>query len=263
MIEAGLGIYAIAIPALLLALLSAAEAIWPRRKLVLGRYPRWLTHALFFLTNAVVGRILSLVMVVGVAANWAAQSHFGLLNLTNWPWLVEAAFAFIVLDFAVWIQHLAMHQFSFLWRMHKVHHSDRDLDATTALRFHPFELMVSTLYKSAWVALLGVPALVALAFELWLNANALFNHSNIRLPSAFDRLVRLLLVTPDMHLVHHSVIAHEQRRNYGFALTLWDRLFGTYAAEPAAGRDNQHIGLAETQNDRPANFIWSMKLPLT
>ena len=263
MIEAGLGIYAIAIPALLLVLLSVAELIWPRRQLVLGRYPRWITHALFFVTNAVVGRLLSLVIVVGIAANWAATNNFGLLYLTDWPWLIEAALAFIVLDFAVWLQHLAMHRFPLLWRMHKVHHSDRDLDATTALRFHPFELIVSTFYKSAWVALLGVPVLVALAFELWLNANALFNHSNIRLPRRLDNIIRYFIVTPDMHLVHHSVIPGEQHRNYGFALTIWDRLFGTYATESVAGRDKQQIGLAEVADNRPSGFIWSMKLPLT
>jgi sterol desaturase/sphingolipid hydroxylase (fatty acid hydroxylase superfamily) len=144
MVEAGLGIWSIAIPALLLALLSLAEVIWPRRNLVLGRYPRWLTHALFFITNAVVGRLLSSVIVVGIAANWAAANNFGLLYLTDWPWLIEAALAFIILDFAVWFQHRLMHQSPLLWRMHKVHHSDRDLDATTALRFHPCELVVST-----------------------------------------------------------------------------------------------------------------------
>ena len=263
MIEAGLGIYAVAIPALLLALLAAAEAIWPRRNLVLGRHPRWLTHALFFVTNAVVGRLLSLIIVVGVAADWAATNNFGFLNLTDWPWLVEAAVAFIMLDFAVWLQHRLMHHSPLLWRMHKVHHSDRDLDATTALRFHPFELIVSTLYKSVWVAVLGVPVLVALAFELWLNANALFNHSNIRLPRRLDRIIRYFIVTPDMHLVHHSIIVSEQHRNYGFALTIWDRLFGTYANEPVLGREKQAIGLAEVADNRPSGFLWSMKLPLT
>jgi sterol desaturase/sphingolipid hydroxylase (fatty acid hydroxylase superfamily) len=263
MVEAGLGIWSIAIPALLLALLSLAEVIWPRRNLVLGRYPRWLTHALFFITNAVVGRLLSSVIVVGIAANWAAANNFGLLYLTDWPWLIEAALAFIILDFAVWFQHRLMHQSPLLWRMHKVHHSDRDLDATTALRFHPFELVVSTLYKSAWVAVLGVPVLVALAFELWLNANALFNHSNIRLPRRLDKIIRYFIVTPDMHLVHHSTIVSEQHRNYGFALTIWDRLFGTYANESVAGRDGQAIGLAEVTDNRPSGFVWSMKLPLT
>lgn len=257
MIEAGLGIYAIAIPAFLLALLAGAEIIWPRRELVLGRHPRWLTHAMFFLSNAVVGRLLSLILVVGIAAGWASDNNFGLLNLTEWPWLAEAAIAFIILDFAVWLQHLAMHRNPWLWRLHAVHHSDRDLDVTTALRFHPFELIVSTLYKSAWVALLGVPVLVALAFEVWLNANALFNHSNIKLPRRADQWLRRVIVTPDMHLVHHSIIPSDQHHNYGFALTIWDRLFGTYADY----QSRQPIGLADIQDDRPAKAGWSMVQP--
>ena len=262
MIEAGLGIWSIAIPAILLAVLLLAELIWPRRILILGRYPRWITHALFFLTNAVVGRLLAFVLVVAIAANWAEQEQFGLFNSIELPWLVEAAMAFIILDFAVWLQHVAMHRVPILWRMHSVHHSDRDLDATTALRFHPFELIVSTLYKSAWVALLGVPVLVALVFELWLNANALFNHSNIALPARADRWLRKIIVTPDFHLVHHSTIVREQRHNYGFALTFWDKLFGTYAAESSVGRETQNIGLAEFNDSRPARLGWSMKLPL-
>lgn len=257
MIEAGLGIWAIAIPALLLALLAIAEYLVPRRPLVLGRHPRWLTHAVFFLTNAVIGRLLSFIIVVAVAASWAAQNKFGLFNLTPWPWWVEALLAFVILDFAVWFQHLLMHRWSPLWAMHKVHHSDRDLDVTTALRFHPFELIVSTLYKSAWVALLGVPVLVALTFELWLNANALFNHSNIRLPRSLDRALRKFIVTPDMHLVHHSITPDQQRHNYGFALTIWDRLFGTYIA----GAYDGPIGLETAQDDRPGKAYWSLSLP--
>lgn len=263
MIEAGLGIYAIALPALLLVLLAGAEAIWPRRDLVLGRNPRWRTHALFFVSNAVVGRLLSFLVVIGVAATWADTHKFGALNMIALPFWVEAAFAFIILDFAVWFQHWAMHRTPLLWRMHAVHHSDRDLDVTTALRFHPFELIVSTFYKSAIVGLLGVPLLVALAFELWLNANALFNHSNIRLPYKFDRILRLFLVTPDMHLVHHSTIVDEQRHNFGFALTIWDRLFRTYRSVSITGAENQKIGLAEIDDARPSGFIWSMKQPMT
>ena len=262
MIAAGLGIWGVAIPALLLVVLLTAEYIWPRRDLVLGRYPRWLTHALFFVTNAVVGHLLAFIVVVAVAANWATTHQFGLFNLVGLPRWVEAGFAFIILDFAVWLQHRAMHRVPILWRMHKVHHSDRDLDATTALRFHPFELIVSTFYKSAWVLLLGVPVLVALLFELWLNANALFNHSNIALPPLLDRNVRKILVTPDMHLTHHSVALNEQHRNFGFALTSWDRLFGTYAAEALAGRDGQKIGLAEFDDQLPSKISWSIMLPL-
>lgn len=263
MIQAGLGLYAIAIPALLLVLLASAEAIWPRRALVLGRSQRWRTHALFFVSNAVVGRLLSFLVVVGVAANWAEANQFGVLNLAALPFWVEATIAFIMLDLAIWFQHFLMHRNPLLWRMHAVHHSDRDLDVTTALRFHPFELIVSKFYKSAIVALLGVPLLVALAFELWLNANALFNHSNIRLPRRFDRMLRLFLVTPDVHLLHHSTLVDEQKHNFGFALTLWDRLFGTYQAESIFGAENQKIGLAEIEDARPSAFIWSMKQPIT
>lgn len=263
MIEAGLGLYAIAIPAAMLALMSVTEWLWPRRKLVLGRTPRWFTHALFFLTNAAVGRILSMVVVVGSAATWADTHVFGIFNQTAWPNWAEALLAFILLDLAVWAQHLALHRSRFLWAVHKVHHSDRDLDATTALRFHPFELIVSTLFKSACVALLGVPVMVALAFELWLNCNALFNHSNIRLSRPIDRIVRTVFVTPDMHLVHHSTDVAEQNRNYGFALTWWDRLFGTYAGESVMGREHQTVGLSEVRDNRPAHYLWSMKLPLT
>jgi sterol desaturase/sphingolipid hydroxylase (fatty acid hydroxylase superfamily) len=150
-----------------------------------------------------------------------------------------------------------MHKNPFLWRLHSVHHSDRDLDSTTALRFHPFELIVSTFYKSAIVALLGVPVLIVLLFELWLNANALFNHSNLKLPPRADRWLRTLLVTPDMHLVHHSTTASRQQHNFGFALTIWDRIFQSYASGPL----DEPIGLASVQNDRPAYFAWSMVQP--
>ena len=260
MIEAGLGIYAIAIPALLLFVLAGAEYIWPRRPLVLGRYPRWRTHALFFATNAVVGRILSFFVVIGVAATWADAHSFGMLHVLNWPFWAEALMAFVVLDFVVWFQHFAMHRLPFLWRMHAVHHSDRDLDVTTALRFHPFELVVSTFYKSAIVALLGVPLVVALAFELWLNANALFNHSNIRLPKNLDRMLRIFFVTPDMHLVHHSVIVAEQKTNFGFALSIWDHMFRTYVAQPGNGHLEMQVGL-QWQDDRPSRLDWSLRLP--
>lgn len=262
MIEAGPGIWQIAIPVLLLATLIVAEWLWPRRALTLGRHPRWRTHGLFFILNAGVGRLLALVVSVGVAASLATQHNFGILNRTELPAWAEFLIAFLLLDFAVWFQHLAMHHIPFLWRMHIVHHADRDLDATTALRFHPFELIVSTLYKSAWVALLGVPAWVAIAFELWLNANALFNHSNIALPSTADRWLRKFLVTPDMHLVHHSTVIAEQKSNYGFALTFWDRLFGTYLAESSRGRAGQDIGITAFGGERPAKFGWSILLPI-
>jgi sterol desaturase/sphingolipid hydroxylase (fatty acid hydroxylase superfamily) len=239
------------------------EMIRPRRALLIAKGRRWTTHGLMFLANSLVGRLLAFIVAIPLAAQWSADAGFGLFHRIDLPIWVEVIAAFIVLDFAVWLQHLAMHKLPWLWRMHRVHHADRDLDVTTALRFHPFELIISTLYKSACVALLGVPVLVALAFEAWLNANALFNHGNIRLPKWLDRIVRLVLVTPDMHLVHHSTRIGEQHSNYGFALTLWDRLFQSHAVESADGQEKQQIGLAEITDERPAGFGWSLKFPLT
>jgi sterol desaturase/sphingolipid hydroxylase (fatty acid hydroxylase superfamily) len=239
------------------------EMIRPRRALLMARRRRWTTHGLMFLTNSLVGRLLAFIVAIPLAAQWSADAGFGLFHRIDLPIWMQAIVAFILLDFAVWQQHLAMHTLPWLWRMHRVHHADRDLDVTTALRFHPFELIVSTLYKSLWVAMLGVPVAVALAFEIWLNANALFNHGNLRLPKWLDRRVRLFLVTPDMHLVHHSTRVGEQHRNYGFALTLWDRLFGRYAVESVDGQDKQKVGLAEINDERSAQLGWSLKFPLT
>ena len=244
-------------------LMALTELIRPRRALVLAKAKRWTTYALFFVTNNVVGRLLAFVIAIPAAATWSSIAGFGLFHRIDLPWWAEALALFVLLDFAVWFQHLLMHKIPLLWQMHKVHHVDRDLDVTTALRFHPFELVVSTFYKSAWVALLGAPVLVALAFEAWLNANAMFNHSNVALPRWLDRVIRPFLVTPDMHLVHHSILKEEQQHNYGFALTLWDRLFGTYAAESSLGQDSQPIGLAEITDERPEKLVWSLKFPLT
>ena len=256
-----LGVWGIAIPAGLFLLIVIFEWLRPRRTATADRTHRWPTHAGFFIANAVTGQILAFLVVVPLAANWAQENDFGLFNLVDPPVWATVLLTFILLDFAVWFQHVLMHKIPFLWRMHRVHHSDRHLDLTSALRFHPAEIIVSTLYKSAWVALLGVPALIALAFELWLNGNALFNHSNIRLPHGLDRIIRPFVVTPDMHLVHHSTDKSEQDTNFGFALTIWDRLFRLYTAESKMGKDTQAVGIAEAQNRQPAKFIWSMLLP--
>jgi sterol desaturase/sphingolipid hydroxylase (fatty acid hydroxylase superfamily) len=261
--ERGLAFAIAALPVIVFALMALAELLRPRRALVLGRFPRWVTAALFFGANRATVWMLAWIIAIPTAAAWAEASGFGVLNQLGWPLWAEIVAAFILLDLAMWVQHLATHKIPFLWRMHKVHHADRDLDISTAVRFHPFEIVVSTLWKALCVALLGVPALVALAFEAWLGANALFNHGNIDLPRWLDRIVRPFLVTPDTHLVHHSTDVREQQSNYGFALTIWDRLFGTYSAESAAGRDAQPIGLAEAQDERPGGFLWSARLPLT
>jgi len=256
-----LGIWQIAVPAALFVAIALFELLRPRRDAVIGRAARWTTHAAFFLANAATARLMGLLVAVPLAANWATAHNFGLLNIVSMPLWAQILITFVIMDFAVWFQHMVMHKNDFLWRMHKVHHSDRHLDLTTALRFHPFEIVISTIYKSAWVALLGLPALMALAFELWLNGNALFNHSNIRLPGRLDRIIRQILVTPDMHLVHHSTDRAEHDSNYGFALTWWDRMFGSYLTESEEGKEQQNIGIAEAQDNAPGQIIWSFLLP--
>lgn len=252
---------ALIVPAILFSILAVAEIFSPRRPRNLPRKWRWITHFIFLGTNNIIGQLLVFIIVIPTAANWAADNQFGLFNLINLPWWAEALIAVILLDFAVWFQHRIMHRYPLLWRLHSVHHSDRDLDVTSALRFHPLELILSTLYKSAWVVLLGVPLLVAIFFEIWLNACAMFNHSNIKLPKKFDRVLRLFIVTPDMHIVHHTTNMDEQNSNYGFALSLWDRIFQSYNDQPRQGHDKLKIGLTEAQNEAPSKPIWSLLQP--
>ena len=256
-------LFLVAVPALVFVMMAAAEWRWPRRALISSRMRRWPTHAALMLANRATIWVLARVVAVPAAAIWASEHHVGVLNLTDLPIWAEWLLAFVALDFAMWVQHLATHRIPFFWRMHKVHHADHDLDVSTAVRFHPFEILASTVWKAGCVVFLGVSAPAYIAFEIWLAANALFNHSNVRLPARLDRTIRPFLVTPDMHLVHHSSIEGEQRRNYGFALTLWDRIFGTYQEESVLGRSGQSIGLSDITDDSPNRLGWSLKLPLT
>ena len=166
-----------------------------------------------------------------------------------------------MLDFAIWLQHLGSHTIPALWRIHRVHHADVDIDVTTALRFHPVEIGLSMLYKVVWVLLLGPPAGAVVLFEVILNGGAMFNHANFALPARLDRALRALVVTPDMHRVHHSVIPGEHHSNYGFNLSIWDRSFRTYTAQPEKGHLAMTIGLADFQSDRPSQLGWSLGLP--
>ncbi len=251
------------IPALAFVLIALIETMRPRRALRFGRLRRWGTSLVLFASNRATVWLLAWIIAVPVVALWADASDVGLFNQFALPLWAEWLGAFLLLDFAMWLQHLLTHKIPVLWRFHKVHHADPDIDVSTAIRFHPGEIALSVLWKSFWVLLLGVSAPAILAFEAWLAANAAFNHGNIELPRRLDRLVRSILVTPDMHLVHHSVIMREQQSNYGFALTVWDRLFRTYLAESEYGRHQQSIGLSETQGQRPTHTGFSLKLPLT
>ncbi|MBL4599180.1 MAG: sterol desaturase family protein, partial [Rhizobiaceae bacterium] len=167
----------------------------------------------------------------------------------------------LVLDFAIWFSHLASHKVPIFWRIHRMHHSDIDIDVTTAIRFHPVEIILSMFWKYLIVLALGAPAASVLVFEIVLNGGALFNHANFKLPLSIDKVLRLLIVTPDMHRVHHSIIRKETDSNYGFNLSIWDRMFGTYIDQPSKGHDEMTIGLKEWQDEKPARLDWILMVP--
>lgn len=246
----------------LFVLFAIAERLAPRRRIHPRRPRRWLTNLSISVLNTVTLRALAVglpLLAVGAALDASAQG-WGLFNHLGWPGWVEALLAVLIFDFAIWGQHLITHKIPLLWRLHRVHHADTDIDVTTAIRFHPVEIALSMLLKIGLVYLLGPSALAVVLFEILLNGTALFNHSNLRLPLALDAVLRKVLVTPDMHRVHHSVLREEHDSNYGFALSIWDRMMGTYVAQPAKGHDEMTIGLA-WQDDRPARLGWSLLLP--
>jgi sterol desaturase/sphingolipid hydroxylase (fatty acid hydroxylase superfamily) len=251
------------LPAVIFAVVALFEIARPRRTLRFGRVARWRTGLLLAVTGRAALWLLAWIIAVPAVASWAGSRGIGAFNVMELPLWAEILASFLLLDFALWVQHLLTHKVPVLWRFHKVHHADPDMDVSTAFRFHPGEIVFSVFWKIGWVVTLGVSAPIFIAFEIWLAANALFNHGNLELPRVFDRLLRRFLVTPDMHLVHHSVLVPEQQSNYGFALTVWDRLFGTYAIESSSGREQQAIGLAELQDSRATEIGYSLKLPVT
>ncbi|MBV6656275.1 MAG: sterol desaturase family protein [Devosiaceae bacterium] len=242
------------------ASMALFEQLLPRRERYPARGRRWLTNWGMLIVDSIVLRVIFPAAAVGVAL-WAEAAGFGLFNVISVPPILAALVVIVVLDFAVWLEHVVSHHWPWLWRIHKVHHADVDLDVTSALRFHPIEILVSMVWKGAVVALLGAPAVAVLIFEIILNGMAMFNHSNVKLPLWLDRLLRPFVVTPDMHRIHHSIIERETNTNYGFNLSVWDRLFGVYTADPQAGQAGMIIGLAEHQNPQPTGLVWSLLLP--
>ena len=246
----------------LLGLFAGLEAMAPRRARRQPRAGRWFTNLALVVIDTLALRALALAvpfLAVGAAVDAWTQG-WGLFNRLDWPVLWEMVASLLILDFAIWAQHLITHKVPLFWRFHRVHHADRDLDVTTGLRFHPVEILASMGVKIGLVYVLGPQAVAVVLFEIILNGTALFNHANLRLPLALDRALRLVLVTPDMHRVHHSVHRLEHDSNYGFALSVWDRIFGTYRAQPEAGHDAMVVGL-EWQDERPAKLGWSLWLP--
>jgi sterol desaturase/sphingolipid hydroxylase (fatty acid hydroxylase superfamily) len=258
------GLIRLAVFASVFLAMALIELLWPKRKLIVSKKKRWLTNIGISAAGSVLLRLMAMlaVPVAAIAAALYAQSHqIGLLNQVAWPQWVKVVLALLVLDLAIWAQHLASHKIPIFWRLHQVHHADRDIDVTTAVRFHPVEIGLSMLWKIAVVVPLGASPLAVFLFEVILNACAMFNHANIALPAWFDRVLRLIVVTPDMHRVHHSVLRREHDSNYGFNLSVWDRLFRTYTAQPEAGHQGMTIGLTPYQTEAPTRFGWSLWLP--
>jgi sterol desaturase/sphingolipid hydroxylase (fatty acid hydroxylase superfamily) len=218
------------------------EVLAPRRPWAVGRSPRWPSNLGMAAVDAAALRLLIPTAAVGVALI-ASDRGFGLFHLIGWPGWLAGILGFVVLDLVIYGQHVVFHKVPWLWRLHRMHHADLDIDVTTGVRFHPVEILLSMLIKIATVALFGIPAAAVVAFEVVLNATSMFNHSNAAMPAWLDRVVRLFVVTPDMHRVHHSAVRAETDSNFGFNVPWWDRLFGTYRAEPAAGHDGITIGL--------------------
>lgn len=246
----------------LFILFATLEALAPRRLRTHPRRTRWITNWLMSLANTMVLRALAFglpLLAVGAAVD-AGTNGWGLFNHFNWPSGLEILLAVLLFDFAIWAQHLITHKVPVLWRLHRVHHADVDFDVTTAIRFHPVEIALSMLLKIGVVYLLGPAAVAVVLFEILLNGTAMFNHSNLQLPLPLDAVLRRFLVTPDMHRVHHSIHRQEHDSNYGFSLSIWDRMFGTYVGQPADGHEGMAIGL-EWQDEHPTKLGWSLWLP--
>jgi len=230
-----------------LVLTMGWEVLAPRRALSHPRTRRWPSNLAIVALNTVIARLVFALAPVALApvtfAALAASKGWGAFNLTDWPWWLELVLAAVLLDFVIYLQHVMVHAVPVLWRLHRMHHTDTDYDVTTGSRFHPVEIVMSLGIKFCAIALIGAPAAAVLIFEILLNATAMFNHGNVRLPRALDRVLRWIVVTPDMHRVHHSVIPGETNSNFGFNLPWWDRLFGTYRDQPAAGHEGMTIGI--------------------
>ncbi len=230
----------------------------PRRALSLPRARRWPANLGIVVVDSIVLRLVFPVLAVG-AAELAAARGWGLFHGLNAPFWLALPASLLILDLAIYTQHVVFHKVAVLWRLHRMHHTDLDFDVTTALRFHPLEIVLSMLIKLVLVTLLGVPAVAVMLFEVILNATAMFNHGNVGLPRRLDRALRWILVTPDMHRVHHSIRPEETDSNFGFNLPWWDRLFGTYRDQPRDGHAGMTIGL-EYFRDRRATRLYGLLL---
>jgi sterol desaturase/sphingolipid hydroxylase (fatty acid hydroxylase superfamily) len=240
-----------------LAIVAGAEIALPRRRLTVSKLRRWVSNLGIVFLNSLFVRLLLPATAAGFAAV-AASRGWGAFNYLDVPTWVAVVASVVILDFAIYLQHVMFHAVPALWRLHRMHHADLDFDVTTGARFHPIEILLSMLIKFAVIAVIGAPAAAVIIFEVLLNATAMFNHGNFRLPAGLDRVLRLFVVTPDMHRVHHSIEDHETNSNFGFNLPLWDRLFGTYKDQPDAGHEAMTIGIRDYREPKLASDLPGM-----
>ncbi len=240
-----------------LLLIAGLELRLPRRRLKLSKWLRWRNNLALVILNTVMLRLLFPAALVGFTL-FVGEQGWGLLNYWQLPLWVSVVISVVVLDLVIYLQHVMVHAVPLFWRVHRVHHADLDYDVTTGTRFHPLEIILSMLIKFAAVCVLGPPVVAVILFEVLLNASSMFNHGNLRLPLGLDSLLRLFIVTPDMHRVHHSVHDDETNANFGFNLAIWDRVFGTYKSQPRDGHENMQIGIHGFDNQKQAAGLAGM-----
>jgi sterol desaturase/sphingolipid hydroxylase (fatty acid hydroxylase superfamily) len=243
-----------------LLLMALWEVLAPRRQLTMARGVRWFSNLGLVALDTLAARFLVPLTVVGMAT-FVQEHGWGLFSNIPVPEWLAVVLSVVALDFVIYLQHVLFHAVPVLWRLHLVHHADLDFDVTTGVRFHTLEILLSLGIKLAAVLVLGAPALAVLVFEVLLNATSMFNHGNVRLPARFDRVLRLLVVTPEMHRVHHSIRHEETNSNFGFNLPWWDYLLGTYRARPADGHEGMTIGLEQFRDDWVERLHWMLLLP--
>jgi sterol desaturase/sphingolipid hydroxylase (fatty acid hydroxylase superfamily) len=243
------------------ALMAGWEIIAPRRQQQIGRGRRWPGNIGVVVLDTLLVRFLFPISAVGVALLAEARG-WGLFPALGLPYGLAIVFGVILLDLAIYLQHVLFHAVPALWRLHRMHHADLEFDVTTGVRFHPIEILLSMAIKLGVVAALGVPALAVVVFEVLLNATSMFNHGNVRMSPSVDRTLRWFVVTPDMHRVHHSINARETNSNFGFNLPWWDRLFGTYRAQPKEGHEAMIIGIQQFRTEGDLRLDQMLVQPL-
>ena len=239
------------------ALMALWEVAAPRRHRLIPRLQRWSANLGIVVLYTLLLRLIFPAAAVGMAA-FAFDQGWGLFNYLEWPFWLELIGAIVLLDLVIYLQHVMVHAVPVLWRLHRVHHADPEYDLTTGARFHPIEIIISMLIKMITIAALGPPLVAVVLFEVILNGMAMFNHANIELPARIDRWLRWLVVTPDMHRVHHSVEPDETNSNFGFNLSLWDRLMGTYREQPRLGQVEMDIGIASLRDPEITTRLMGM-----